>query len=75
MADAASKVPGWGLFSQLKVQLTAVGATILFATVMTLIIGFIVQKTIGLRLPEAEEKSGMDHSLHGERGYGLNNLN
>ena len=75
MADAATKVAGWNTFSQLKVQLTAVGATILFATVMTLIIGFVVQKTIGLRLSDADEKSGMDHTIHGERGYGLNNLN
>jgi Amt family ammonium transporter len=73
--DAGSKVSGWNWLSQMKVQLMAVGATILFAAVMTLIIGFIVQKTIGLRISEAGEKSGMDHDQHGERGYGLNNLN
>ncbi len=73
--DAGTKVAGWGLFNQLKVQFTTVGATILFAAVMTLIIGFIVEKTVGLRLSVADEQSGMDHSIHGERGYGLNNLN
>jgi len=66
---------GWGLVDQLLVQVKAVGATVVFATVMTLIIGFIVQKTIGLRLCEKSERAGMDHDLHGERGYGLNNLN
>jgi Amt family ammonium transporter len=42
---------------------------------MTLIIGYIVEKVVGLRISEAGEKAGMDHALHGERGYGLNNLN
>lgn len=74
-ADAASHVSGWNWASQLKVQLMAVGATIAFATVMTLIIGFVVEKTVGLRMSESAEKTGMDHDLHGERGYGLNNLN
>jgi len=74
-ADAQAKVPGWGILSQLKVQLTAVGATILYATVMTLILGYLIEKTIGFRLNETDEKSGMDHVLHGEHGYGLTNLN
>jgi Amt family ammonium transporter len=74
-ADAGTKVAGWGLRQQLLVQLEAVGATVVFAAVMTLIIGFVVQKTVGLRLSERSERSGMDHELHGERGYGLNNLN
>lgn len=73
--DAGTKVQGWDWVAQLKVQLMAVGATIAFATVMTLLIAFVVQKTIGLRMSEAGEKTGMDHDLHGERGYGLNHLN
>jgi len=72
---AVGDFAGWNWFSQLKVQLFAVGATIAFSVVMTLIIAFIVNKTVGLRLSESQEQSGMDHSLHGERGYGLNNLN
>ena len=74
-ADAGTKVAGWGIGNQLLVQIKAVGATILFAAVMTLVIGFIVEKTIGLRPKESDEKEGLDHSLHSERGYGLNNLN
>jgi Amt family ammonium transporter len=34
----------------------------------------IVDKLIGLRMSEANEKAGMDHTLHGERGYGFLNL-
>lgn len=74
-ADAGTKVAGWNWFSQLKVQLLAVGTTIVYAAVVTLILGFIVQKTIGLRMTEEGEKRGMDDELHGEHGYGLNNLN
>ncbi len=73
--DSWAKPDGWTLGGQLVTQLKAVGATVVFATVMTLIIGFLVQKTIGLRLKESSERAGMDHELHGERGYGLNNLN
>jgi Amt family ammonium transporter len=74
-AEATAKVPGWGVWQQLKVQATAVGATIVFSAVMTLLLGFLVNKTIGFRLKEGDEKEGLDHALHGERGYGLNNLN
>ncbi|MBI5425154.1 MAG: ammonium transporter [Opitutae bacterium] len=73
--DSWAKPEGWTLVGQLKTQALAVGATVAFAVVMTLIIGFIVQKTVGLRLSEQSERAGMDHDLHGERGYGLNNLN
>ena len=72
---AVGNFQGWNWLSQLKIQLFAVGTTIVFAAVMTLIIGFVVEKTIGLRMSEAGEKTGMDHDLHGERAYGLNNLN
>ena len=74
-ADAGTKIAGWGVANQLKVQLTAVGATIAFAAVTTLVLGYLVEKTIGFRLKESDEKGGMDHALHGERGYGLTNLN
>lgn len=73
--DSWAKPEGYSVMNQLIIQLKAVGATVAFAVVMTLIIGFIVQKTVGLRLCEKSERAGMDHDLHGERGYGLNNLN
>ena len=53
----------------------AVLCTILFSVVMTLLIAALVQKFIGFRVPESVEKTGLDHELHGERAYGLNNLN
>nr|WP_320131466.1 ammonium transporter [uncultured Holophaga sp.] len=73
--EAGQKVAGWGVAKQLMVQLTAVGTTIAFSVVMTLIIAYIVQKTIGLRVSATVEGTGLDHELHGERGYGLTHLN
>ena len=76
MAEAAAKVGGsWTLWQQLGVQATAVGVTILYAGVVSFILLFLVEKTIGLRINEDDEMSGLDHSMHGEHGYGLINLN
>jgi ammonium transporter, Amt family len=76
MADAAAKVGGsWTVWQQLGVQATAVGVTIAYAAVASLVLLFIVEKTIGLRISENDEMSGLDHSMHGEQGYGLINPN
>ncbi|NMW19339.1 MAG: ammonium transporter [Chlorobiaceae bacterium] len=76
MADAAAKVGGsWTVWQQLGVQATAVGVTLVYAGLISFILLFLVEKTIGLRISENDEMSGLDHSMHGENGYGLINLN
>jgi Amt family ammonium transporter len=77
MTKAAENAPGgtWTSLDQFFVQLQGIGATIGLAAVGTLVICFIVQKTVGFRLDEKWEMAGMDHSLHGEHGYGLLDLN
>ncbi len=75
MADAATKVADWNTMQQLLVQLKAVGITVVFSVVATIILVVLVEKTVGFRLNEADEMAGMDHSLHGEHGYGLINPN
>ena len=76
MADAATKVGGtWTVWQQLGVQATAVGITVAYAAVVSLVLLFIIEKTIGLRVKENDEMSGLDHSMHGEQGYGLINPN
>ncbi|AAM71381.1 MAG TPA: ammonium transporter [Chlorobaculum sp.] len=76
MADAAVKAGGsWTVWQQLGVQATAVGITVVYAAVVSLVILFIVEKTIGLRAKENDEMSGLDHSMHSEQGYGLINPN
>jgi Amt family ammonium transporter len=71
MQEAAAKAGTWTAWDQLGIQLLGFGATIALAAVATAIICFIVEKTVGFRTDESSEISGLDYSLHGERGYGL----
>jgi Amt family ammonium transporter len=50
-------------------QLKAIGVTILFAVVGTLIIGLVVNAIIGLRIAPEIERQGLDINEHGEEGY------
>jgi Amt family ammonium transporter len=59
-----------GNATQLLKQLVGVLSVGGFAFVVTLVIGKIVDKTIGLRVGQTEEKVGLDISQHGERAYG-----
>ena len=60
---------------QLFIQFEGVAITCVGAAIVTLILLWLIDKTIGLRLKQQDEHAGMDHSLHGEHGYGLLNLN
>jgi Amt family ammonium transporter len=53
------------LFEQVK----AVLITLVLAVVGTLVIAFIVKATVGLRVSEEVETSGLDLAEHGEEGY------
>ena len=64
----------WGIFGQLKVQAAAVGIAVCYAAVVTLILAFVLDRVLGLRLAKEDEMSGMDHCLHGEQAYGMLNL-
>lgn len=76
MAEAAVKAGGsWTTFQQLVVQMKAVAITIAFASTVTIILAVLIEKTIGFRLSPESEMAGMDHSLHGEHGYGFINPN
>jgi ammonium transporter, Amt family len=50
-------------------QLMGVAISWALAIVGTLLILFLVDKTIGLRVSEADEATGLDLSQHGEEGY------
>jgi Amt family ammonium transporter len=58
-----------GASGPLMAQLAGVGATWVFAAVMTAILLFIIDKTMGLRVKSTDEEAGMDVALHGEEGY------
>ncbi|MGP4020678.1 ammonium transporter [Saccharopolyspora sp. 5N708] len=54
---------------QLGRQLVAAGATLGYSLVLTFVIAWIIQKTIGFRVDPDTESNGIDEAEHAERGY------
>lgn len=76
MTNASEAIGGiWTVWDQFLVQAAAVGIAIVYALVVTIVLLWIVQKTIGLKSTPEEEMQGLDPSYHGERGYGMLNPN
>jgi Amt family ammonium transporter len=65
----AEKPESLSVGSQLGAQAVATIVTILYAAVVTTILVLAIDKTIGIRLSEEDEISGLDLSQHGETGY------
>jgi Amt family ammonium transporter len=55
--------------TQTFIQLKAVLVTIVWSGVVSLVAYFIVDKVIGLRVTEEDEREGLDISSHGETAY------
>jgi Amt family ammonium transporter len=51
------------------VQLQAVGITLLWSGIVTGVLLFVLDKTMGLRPSEEVEREGLDINEHGERAY------
>lgn len=76
MEEAAASAGGsWSVMDQLGVQVIAVLIAIVYAAVMTFILLWILNKTMGLRPTPQNEMRGLDNVYHGERGYGMLNPN
>jgi Amt family ammonium transporter len=45
-----------------------------YSGIVTLIIGFLLHKTLGFRVTEEEERTGVDETEHAETGYDLGTL-
>jgi len=58
-----------GSFEQLGKQALGAGVVLIFSFVLSLVIGWIVDKTMGFRIKNADELAGIDTVLHGEEGY------
>jgi Amt family ammonium transporter len=54
---------------QLGIQAVAVAATFVYSFVVTLIIGKVIDLTIGLRVSDEQEAVGLDQALHDESAY------
>ncbi len=55
-----------GVDANFMVQVYAVLTTLIYSGVVSLIILKVIDMTIGLRVPEEEEREGLDVALHGE---------
>lgn len=63
-----------GGVDQLWRQAVGAFAVLIFSFVLTLGIGFLLQKTIGFRISEEDEMRGIDEVEHAETGYDLTPL-
>ena len=61
-----------GHWGQVLNQLTAVGIAWGISIVGTLVLLFVVDKIVGLRVAREDEVAGLDLSQHGEEGYDFN---
>lgn len=62
--DSASLIPG-----QVWVQLEGVLLTVVWSAVVALVAYKIADKLCGLRVPEDQEREGLDVTSHGESAY------
>jgi len=60
---------GYSIAGQLQIQATAVGLTVVWSTVVSVVAFKLVDILIGLRVSEEEEREGLDVASHGERAY------
>ena len=59
----------FGNLTQLGIQIVAILATIVYAFVVSYVLLKLIDKGLGLRIPESEEISGLDLSQHDETAY------
>ncbi|AZP11915.1 ammonium transporter [Undibacterium parvum] len=59
----------YSIIDQVTVQATAVGTTILWSALVSIVAFKLVDLVVGLRVPEDEEREGLDITSHGESAY------
>jgi Amt family ammonium transporter len=59
---------GFG-FHQLAMQALGAAAVLVYSFVLSLVLGFIIEKTIGFRVKAEDEIAGIDTVVHGEEAY------
>lgn len=60
-----------GSFAQLGKQAAGVVVEVAFAGFGSLLLGVLTNRVVGLRTPQQSERDGLDITVHGERGYHL----
>ena len=64
-----NKVGDYDMTAQVISQLWGVGTVIVWSGVVSLVAFKLVDMVIGLRVPEEEEREGLDITSHGESAY------
>jgi Amt family ammonium transporter len=59
----------YSIVGQLWIQAHAIGVTVIWSAVVAFIAFKLVDIVIGLRVPEEEEREGLDITSHGESAY------
>ena len=59
----------YSILDQVIIQATAVGTTVVWSAVVAFVAFKLVDIVIGLRVPEEEEREGLDITSHGESAY------
>jgi Amt family ammonium transporter len=65
----ANKIVDTSIASQVWIQAQAVLTAIVWSGVVALVCYKLIDWTIGLRVPEEQEREGLDTASHGERAY------
>ncbi|MFF1879248.1 ammonium transporter [Leifsonia sp. NPDC058230] len=60
-----------GSLTQLGAQAIGAFSVLIYSFVLTFVIGWIIQKTMGFRIKNEDELAGVDTVVHGEEGYAL----
>ncbi|MER7405230.1 ammonium transporter [Streptomyces sp. NPDC000070] len=68
-SDAAGVFYGDHTFDQLWKQLAGVGGVLAYSLIVSALLAFILDKTIGMRVPEDDEIAGIDQAEHAETAY------
>jgi Amt family ammonium transporter len=62
--------PGYGaILDQFIIQAKAVGVTVIWTAVAAFIAFKVADLIVGLRVPQDEEREGLDTTSHGEMAY------
>ena len=69
--DYVKNVPvdGPGISAQVWIQAQAVLTSLIWSGVVAFIVFKLIDMTMGLRVPEEQEREGLDVASHGERAY------
>lgn len=62
---------GMTLGNQMNAQVISVVATGIYSFVISYILALVIEKTIGFRIEEDKEITGLDQEIHGEKGYDI----